>query len=371
MDAAEARHGAAAVDLIDARARRVIALGILSGVPLMLVLLITQGPDDVVTRVFYPPVVVLLLGYAWVLLRRPEHASTASRLSVLALDVAWIAAIGVRLWTADSAGEALVSLFPMSVMGVVVFLVLGFLDRSARVAVLHGAVLITAVVVTMVLGMARLPGGDEHLVDVLRYGVYLTVVLFLLQVLAGWKNRVVQAVAEARAASATAVEMRDMAYLDELTGIANRRRLVEELTFQAGLVSQDHPVAVIYFDLDHFKTVNDTRGHSAGDDALRVVARTAAREVRQGDLVARLGGEEFVVVTPGVGRDQAVQVAERLREILPSETDVAVGVPLTASFGVVELRRGERPEDVLVRVDGLMYEAKSSGRNTVQTTSCE
>ena len=156
-----------------------------------------------------------------------------------------------------------------------------------------------------------------------------------------------------------------MAYLDELTGIANRRRLMEELGHQSGLVTADHPVSVVYFDLDRFKQLNDTRGHELGDRVLRQVAEVADRLVRDGDLLARLGGEEFVVVTPDTDHHRATQLAERLREALPVELSVTVGAAVTASFGVTELRAGEDPASVLRRVDTLMYRAKADGRDRV------
>ncbi len=153
----------------------------------------------------------------------------------------------------------------------------------------------------------------------MRYGVYLGVFLVLLLVLSRAKEHVASAVADAARADATASRMRDMAYLDELTGIANRRRFLEELGYQAGLVGPSHPVCVVYFDLDNFKQVNDAFGHDVGDRVLRVVAEVAGRIVRDGDVLARLGGEEFALVAPATDHEQAVQLAERLRQALPRE----------------------------------------------------
>src|SRR5690606_27053422 len=184
-------------------------------------------------------------------------------------------------------------------------------------------------------------------------------------VLSRTKERLADAVARASRADAAAVRLRDMAYLDELTGIANRRRLLEELGHQATLVGPDHPVSVVFFDLDHFKTVNDTHGHATGDRVLQLVARTAEGVVREGDVLARLGGEEFVIVAPGTVHQRAAQLAERLRELLREVVQVDLGVAVTASFGVTELRAGEAPAAVLARVDALMYGAKREGRDRV------
>jgi diguanylate cyclase (GGDEF)-like protein len=358
-----------AFDVATGHGRRHLIAGILAGVPVMGVLLAVRGPKDPHVLYGYPPIMVGLLLYAWVLARRPQLTSTATRVTLLALDGAWLVGIATRLASADDAAQAWASLFPLSFMGIVVFLVLGFLDRSSRAAVAHGGALIAATVLVTGGGLTQVPGGTAYLVDLLRYAAYLTVVLVLLHLYSRWKDRLVEATAQAQHAQAAAARLRDLAYLDELTGLANRRRVLEELSFQATQVGEAHPVSVVYFDLDRFKAVNDALGHAAGDAVLRAVADAAVTVVRQGDVLGRLGGEEFVVVAPGTDRDQAVQLAERLRGTLPAEVVLATGVRVTASFGVSVLRRGEGPESVLGRVDELMYRAKDDGRDRVTSAS--
>jgi diguanylate cyclase (GGDEF)-like protein len=353
---------------MDDLGRRVLAFGVVCGVPLMLALAVARAEEDPVVRWAYPPVMVYLLVFAWVLVRRPARAAAMTRTSLLILDVVWLLAITVRLDGAGDATEGWAQLFPMSFMGIVVFVAIGFLDRSVRLAVLHAGVLVGLAVATTLAGLLRLPGGEAYVVDLLRYAVYLVVLVVVLTVMSRWRERVAEAVEDARHAQAAAVGLRDMAYLDELTGIANRRRLVEELSHQADLVGPGHPVSVVYFDLDRFKAINDTLGHAVGDHVLRVVADVASRVVRDLDVLARLGGEEFVVVLPGSDAGQAVQLAERLRRTLPDELEVGVGVRLTASFGVTDLRPGESATSVLGRVDMLMYRAKNDGRDRVMTS---
>ncbi len=278
----------------------------------------------------------------------------------------WLALIVGRAGEAADAASAWGSLTPTPMLDVIVCLVVGFLFQRTRTALIHGGTYAVAVTATLAASMARLPGGEAYVGPTLRYSVYLVVVLMLLLVLSVAKERVAAALADAARADATASRMRDMAYLDELTGIANRRRLMEELGHQSGLVTADHPVSVVYFDLDRFKQLNDTRGHELGDRVLRQVAEVADRLVRDGDLLARLGGEEFVVVTPDTDHRRATQLAERLREALPVELSVTVGAAVTASFGVTELRAGEDPASVLRRVDTLMYRAKADGRDRVR-----
>ncbi|RYV52286.1 GGDEF domain-containing protein [Pengzhenrongella frigida] len=348
-------------------ARRVVALGIAVGAPIIAGTWYREGPQDPWVHWGYPPLGAVLLVFAWILLRRQEWAIRAALAILVLLEALWVVIALGRIAQAPDAATAWALLLPTPLLGVVVCLIVGFLFQSTRTALVHGTVyaaLITAVIAT---ALGQRPGGAFYVWQSLRYGVYLGVFLVLLLVLSRAKEHVTSAVADAARADATASRMRDMAYLDELTGIANRRRLLEELGHQAGLVSPSHPVCVVYFDLDHFKQVNDTFGHDLGDQVLRVVAEVAARTVRDGDVLARLGGEEFVLVTPATDHHQAVQLAERLRQALPQELTVAVGVRVTASFGVTELQHDESATSVLRRVDELMYRAKADGRDRVQS----
>ncbi len=346
-------------------ARKAVAVGIAFCAPVLLVIWLANSGQDPWIRWGYPPLSVALVVFAWVLLRRPRWAGRAAIVTLVALELWWLALIVGRTAGAPDAMSAWTSLAPTPMLDVVVCLVVGFLFQRTRTALVHGGTYAVAVTATLTSSMARVPGGEAYVGPALRYSVYLAVVLMLLLVLSLAKERVAAALADAARADAAASRMRDMAYLDELTGIANRRRLMEELRHQAARVTADRPVSVVYFDLDRFKQLNDTRGHGLGDQVLRQVAEVADRLVRDGDLLARLGGEEFVVVTPDTDRRRAAQLAERLREALPVELSVTVGAAVTASFGVTELRAGEDAASVLRRVDTLMYRAKADGRDRV------
>jgi diguanylate cyclase (GGDEF)-like protein len=152
--------------------------------------------------------------------------------------------------------------------------------------------------------------------------------------------------------------------LDPLTGLLNRRGLA---AVQPPEVSEALVGSVICADLDHFKEVNDRHGHAVGDRVLLVVAEVLGRAVRRGDLVARTGGEEFVIVLPGAPLAAAMRIAESARAALAAtDIDNASGnVRVTASFGVAERRAPESHDDAVMRADAALYAAKRAGRNRV------
>ena len=167
----------------------------------------------------------------------------------------------------------------------------------------------------------------------------------------------------------------EMAITDGLTGLHNRRYLERHL---AGLVEQAtarrKPLSVLMLDIDHFKAVNDTYGHDAGDDVLREFARRMRRTVRGIDLVCRLGGEEFVVVMPDTDAPIAAVVGERIRERISGQPFLIEGgeqsIEVTVSIGLARrLDGGDTPEAMLRRADDALYRAKREGRNRVHSAA--
>ena len=148
---------------------------------------------------------------------------------------------------------------------------------------------------------------------------------------------------------------------DGLTGLVNRRTLESQLR---GLLKQGRPFALAMADLDLFKQLNDTHGHEAGDRALRVFSKTARDVLREDDVIARWGGEEFVIAVPDLDRHQAASVLERIRERL-SEASSGDHPPFTASFGVTDSTRAAALEQLLQLADSALYTAKESGRDRI------
>ena len=158
---------------------------------------------------------------------------------------------------------------------------------------------------------------------------------------------------------------------DELTSLPNRRGFSQALLQEIQRAKRyGTPLSLTLFDLDHFKQVNDTHGHPAGDRVLVAAARAVERNLRESDMFARVGGEEFVVLLPNTSEEGAVDFAERLREALQAISPLALAVDaqITASFGVVEFDRdSDDPtgEGLIAAADAALYNAKRRGRNQV------
>jgi two-component system cell cycle response regulator len=161
-----------------------------------------------------------------------------------------------------------------------------------------------------------------------------------------------------------------LALTDELTGLYNRRYLLAHLDELLDRVNHDRTsAAVLLLDIDHFRQVNDTYGHAAGDDVLRELATRARNSVRSVDLVARLGGEEFVVVMPETDIVIATEVAELLRLAVAREPFIigtgGMKVAVTISIGATVAASGDGRAELLKRADNALYSAKNGGRNQV------
>lgn len=162
--------------------------------------------------------------------------------------------------------------------------------------------------------------------------------------------------------------MRRLAHTDPLTEISNRRRIDSALI---DAIEQGHtPLTIIMFDIDSFKDINDSHGHSVGDSVLVRTAEIVQDVVRSTDSFGRWGGEEFVVLCPSTDLARGWQMAERLRMAISSHVFGAVG-NITASFGVAEYQPGESPDDLLARADNVLYLAKMRGKNRVEASPPE
>ena len=190
------------------------------------------------------------------------------------------------------------------------------------------------------------------------------------KVIARLERQLEQTQAELERLQAEAESARASAMSDPLTGIPNRlaydRRLEEEL---ARFKRYGAPFALLVWDVDRFKSINDTYGHAAGDKVLTVIARLLRGRVRETDLTARYGGEEFVILMPETDAAHAEPVADKLRQAIAATEFHFRGkrVPITASCGLTESRPGDDAQSLFQRADTALYRAKENGRNRVES----
>ncbi len=164
------------------------------------------------------------------------------------------------------------------------------------------------------------------------------------------------------------VQIRELAMRDELTGLFNRRQMSELMALELLRCERSgRSLLLAQLDIDHFKAINDQHGHNAGDRALQLFAKVVGRELRSGDVFARWGGEEFVLLLCDTRQAHAAELLERLRRSL-EHTSMVVGeekIQMTVSIGWTTHHRGEPIESTLARADEALYEAKRQGRNRV------
>lgn len=155
------------------------------------------------------------------------------------------------------------------------------------------------------------------------------------------------------------------AQTDALTQIGNRRYF--DQVFVRAVLEEGPPMALLMFDLDHFKNINDVHGHDAGDYALQVFAKILQSKTRAQDMIARFGGEEFVVIIPNLGPKHVLAMAQRIHRVVEQTEFELNGTKfnLTVSGGCTNLQPEDTKESVLKRADDLLYEAKKSGRNRI------
>ena len=159
------------------------------------------------------------------------------------------------------------------------------------------------------------------------------------------------------------------AQVDPLTGLPNRRALLERLHHEwARIQRHDGNLSFIMADVDHFKRINDTYGHTLGDAVLQKIAQTICQECRQIDLPSRYGGDEFAILVPDEDAQCAANLADRCRQRI-EESGVPAGqetVRATATLGVADARGASSPEALIQQADIALYQAKVAGRNRVQ-----
>lgn len=163
-------------------------------------------------------------------------------------------------------------------------------------------------------------------------------------------------------------KLRILSELDPLTGVANRRKIMAELDLRLERMTAGGALAVLVLDVDRFKAINDRHGHVAGDDVLRALADRVKALLRPGDLLGRMGGEEFMIILDRARPVVADAIAERIRAAIarqPFEVHGDVTLTITASLGLAAWGAGDSAKSLYARADEALYEAKTAGRNCV------
>lgn len=181
-------------------------------------------------------------------------------------------------------------------------------------------------------------------------------------------NNVVRTQKDARELNRDVAELRDLAYRDDMTGLLNRRAFFDRANAEFEIAkSSNEPMSVGILDIDHFKQINDTHGHAAGDVVLRKFGALLKGTLRLHDIVGRIGGEEFAVCLPNTPPMQAYSILERMRTSLGKESfftnDDGSIKPVTVSIGIVGKTDQKELDSLMILADMALYRAKSQGRN--------
>lgn len=185
-------------------------------------------------------------------------------------------------------------------------------------------------------------------------------------------NIILRDIANTEALEKSNRDLHALARTDQLTGAGNRRRLDDRLHQEVQRCERyGGELSLIYLDLDKFKALNDTKGHSAGDDLLRDFSRTMKGSIRSSDELFRWGGDEFIVLCPGVGQGEAMALGQKVARVIHDSIafrDLGMGL----SLGVASYRQGEGSQGLLHRADQLLYRAKDlGGRHVCMDNGCD
>ncbi|WP_019568663.1 diguanylate cyclase [Thioalkalivibrio sp. ALMg13-2] len=351
----------AEAERVEARKRGVYLVVLPAGIAIFVLSWAVRTPGDVFLAYLYPLFAFVLAALFVAVWRAPQ---ALPRLEAWMLAMVAMMILSRLAWHFHAGGPLDEHLLVLAgghywAVGIVILAAFVMLEhrRGFRAGV---AILVVATLIAASGAAGEWLRGElsrDAGVYLVRVHLFLAVLLALASVATSMRDTVKDALVRSEA-------LEQAAQTDPLTGLANRRAAESVLQRHAASVRRyGVPVAVIGMDIDHFKAVNDTHGHAIGDAVIAGIARILQSSVREPDSVARWGGEEFLIVAPEIGREGALQLAERCREAIAREP--IAGVRVTASFGVTSFGPQDSLDAVLKRADKMMYRAKEEGRNRV------
>jgi diguanylate cyclase (GGDEF)-like protein len=330
------------------------------GLPVIVLVMLARWSSEPALQVAYPLLLAIVAAVAIGLATDRLSVATAERIVLVTVPALWLARLGVLLYGGGPLDEARAVITESIGPGLIVIVVIAYLAMDARTGLqvsLTLSALFGAVVVPRAVAAIGTAGDGAAVLAMVRMVVWVGVISLLTYVLAHLKEQL----AEQRERAA-GLDL--LASTDPVTGIANRRQAA--LVLEERLAEADRygrPLSVVLLDLDGFKAVNDTAGHAAGDRALRSVVQALATDLRQGDVLARWGGDELLVIAPETGLEEIERSADRWRRRV-LELGIATGDEvLTVSAGVTTRREGDTVDTIVQRADTAMYRAKSDGRD--------
>lgn len=344
--------GAAGAVNLELRRRIYLAVGVVGLLTCTGRTLLGSGPIWE-QRVTYPFLSGYLVVALVLLIRTRRSVPVVERSGYLVVASVWLSTMAANLATIVDDEVAWNTLSPNVLMNLALLVVLAYLWFDTQAALLASLV---GPVVSIAIGLIRWWDEAEYAVRLMQVEGYVLVIAAFVYLLARSKDSLA-------AIRVEAAQMRTLAYQDALTGLANRRSAADHLGRLMADPQTAHEVCVVSFDLDHFKVINDTHGHDSGDQLLKEVADLFRSHLPPGGTSARWGGEEFLAVLPWCRLEEAEELADGLRRALEDRSTAEI--PLTASFGVTQVQRGQTLDEVLRKVDKLLYAAKAAGRNTV------